>query len=126
MSVPPDTFSSSRRSGSETVEGRRYPNVAPKWKGLLTTTGEVRAKIGDAYLLGSYRIATAPEANSSRLMSFKSIRLASPANDVGPWPASLGCATNSYSSINPSATQGRDPAAQSSVVGANPKRWTQA
>jgi len=38
----------------------------------------------DGYLLGSYRIATAPEPNSSRLMSFKSIRFDSPANNVGP------------------------------------------
>jgi hypothetical protein len=40
----------------------------------------------DGYLLGSYRIATAPEPNSSRLTSFKSIRFDSPANNVGPWP----------------------------------------
>jgi hypothetical protein len=26
-----------------------------------------------------------------------------PANSIGPWPASLGCTTNSYSSINPSS-----------------------
>src|SRR6266853_1971991 len=57
----------------------------------------------DGYLLGSYRIATAPEPNSSRLTSFKSTRFDSPANNVGPWPASLGCTTNSYSSINPSS-----------------------
>src|SRR5258706_3636921 len=44
----------------------------------------------DGYLLGSYRIATAPEPNSSRLASFKSIRFDSPANNVGPLPASLG------------------------------------
>src|SRR5262249_1144574 len=55
------------------------------------------------YLLGSYRIATAPEPNSSRLTSFKSMRFDSPANNVGPWPATLGCTTNSYSSINPSS-----------------------
>ena len=57
----------------------------------------------DSYLLGSYRIATAPEPNSSRLTSFKSTCFDSPANNVGPWPASLGCTTNSYSSINPSS-----------------------
>src|SRR5262245_4671053 len=57
----------------------------------------------DGYLLGSYCIATAPEPNSSRLTSFKSIRFDSPANNVGPWPASLGCTTDSYSSINPSS-----------------------
>ena len=57
----------------------------------------------NGYLLGSYRIATAPEPNSSRLTSFKSTRFDSPANNVGPWPASLGCTTNSYSSINPSS-----------------------
>src|ERR1700757_3878231 len=57
------------------------------------------------YLLGSYRIATAPEPNSSRLTSFKSIRFDSPANNVGPWPVSLGCTTNSYSSINPSSAK---------------------
>src|SRR5580700_2554468 len=55
------------------------------------------------YLLGSYRIATTPEPNSSRLTSLKSTRFDSPANNVGPWPASLGCTTNSYSSINPSS-----------------------
>ena len=43
----------------------------------------------DGYLLGTYRIATAPEPNSSRLTSFKSICFDSPANNVGPWPASL-------------------------------------
>jgi hypothetical protein len=42
------------------------------------------------YLLGSYRIATAPEPNSSRLTSLKSTSFDSPANNVGPWPASLG------------------------------------
>jgi len=45
------------------------------------------------YLLGSYLIATAPEPNSSRLTSFRSIRFESPANNVGPWPAILGCTT---------------------------------
>ena len=54
-----------------------------------------RASKPDGYLLGSYRIATAPEPNSSRLTSFKSIRFDSPANNVGPWPVSLGCITNS-------------------------------
>lgn len=42
------------------------------------------------YLLGSYRNDTAPELNSRRLMSFKSTYLDSPANNEGPWPASLG------------------------------------
>src|SRR5437870_5802761 len=66
-------------------------------------TGPARASKPDGYLLGSYRIATAPEPNSSRLTSFKSTCFDSPANNVGPWPASLGCTTNSYSSINPSS-----------------------
>ena len=59
----------------------------------------------DGYLLGSYRIAIAPELNSSRLTSFKSICFESPANNVGPWPANLGCTTNSYSSINSSSAK---------------------
>src|SRR5580704_2577755 len=62
-----------------------------------------RANKLNGYLLGSYRIATAPEPNSSRLTSLKSTCFDSPANNVGPWPASLGCTTNSYSSINPSS-----------------------
>src|SRR5450755_364369 len=62
-----------------------------------------RASKPDGYLLGSYRIATAPEPNSSRLTSFKSTCFDNPANNVGPWPASLGCTTNSYSSINPNS-----------------------
>jgi hypothetical protein len=52
---------------------------------------------------GSFRIATAPEPNSSRLTGFKATCCDSPASNVGPWPASLGCTTNSYSSINPSS-----------------------
>ena len=62
-----------------------------------------RADKPKGYLLGSYRIATAPEPNSSRLTSLKSTCFDSPANRVGPWPASLGYTTNSYSSINPSS-----------------------
>src|SRR5262249_1288018 len=65
--------------------------------------GTLRFHCFYVYLLGSYRIATAPEPNSRRLTSRKSIRFDSPANSVGPWPASLGCTTNSYSSINPSS-----------------------
>jgi hypothetical protein len=37
-------------------------------------------KASAGYLLGSYRIATAPGPNSSRLTSFKSIGFNSPAN----------------------------------------------
>src|SRR6267143_1855 len=66
-----------------------------------------RASKPDGYLLGSYRIATAPEPNSSRLRSFKSTCFDSPANNVGPWPTNLGCTTNSYSSINPSSANAR-------------------
>src|SRR5438093_11931562 len=64
---------------------------------------QLQAQVSDGYLLGSYRIAIAPEPNSSRLTSFKSTHFDSPANNVGPWPANLGCTTNSYSSINPSS-----------------------
>src|SRR5262249_24751668 len=64
-------------------------------------TGSIRAIRG--YTRPTYRIATAPEPNSSRLTSLKSTCFDSPANNVGPWPASLGCTTNSYSSINPSS-----------------------
>jgi hypothetical protein len=62
-----------------------------------------RANKPDGYLLGSYCVATAPEPNSRRLTSLKSIHFDSLANKIGPWPASLGCTTNSYSSINPSS-----------------------
>lgn len=37
------------------------------------------------YLIGSYRIATVPEPNSSQLTSLKATRFDSPANNVGPW-----------------------------------------
>src|SRR5438094_1790037 len=71
--------------------------------GIGSADATLRANKPDGYLLGSYRIATAPEPNSNRLTSFKSTCFDSPANNVGPWPASLGCTTNSYSSINPSS-----------------------
>src|ERR1043166_1840507 len=66
-------------------------------------TRPTRANKPDGYVLGLYRIASAPEPNSSRPTSFKSTCFDSPANSVGPWPASLGCTTNSNSSINPSS-----------------------
>jgi hypothetical protein len=43
-----------------------------------------RANKPNGYLRGSYRIATAPEPNSSRLTSLKSTGFDSPANNVGP------------------------------------------
>src|SRR5580765_8517400 len=73
------------------------------WVGYGSMMRVALASKPDDYLLGSYRIATAPEPNSSRLTSFKSTFFDSPANNVGPWPAILGCTTNSYSSINPSS-----------------------
>src|SRR3989442_14777318 len=60
-----------------------------------------RANKPNGYLLGSYPIATAPQPNSSRLTSFKSTCFDSPPNNVGPWAATLGCTTNSDSTINP-------------------------
>src|SRR5262245_43245712 len=68
-------------------------------------TRPIRANNRNGYLLGSYRIATAPEPNSSRLINLKSRNFDSPANNMGPWPANLGCTTNSYSSINPSSAK---------------------
>src|SRR5207253_7815168 len=59
----------------------------------------------NGYLLGSYRIATAPEPNSRRLTSLKSTCFDGPTNNAGPWPVSLVCTKNSYSSINPSSAK---------------------
>src|SRR5437667_1197201 len=54
----------------------------------------------EGYLLGSYLSATAPEPNSSRLTTFKSRCFDSPANNVGPWPATLGVSrTRTHRSI---------------------------
>ncbi len=43
-----------------------------------------RANKRNSYCFGSYRIATAPEPNSSRLTSLKSVRFDRPASSVGP------------------------------------------
>src|SRR5487761_1325356 len=89
------------------VVGRRGGNRCGGARKKTANQGSMmrpaRASKPDGSLLGSYRVATAPEPNSSRLTSFKSTCFDSPANNVGPWPASLGCTTNSYSSINPSS-----------------------
>src|SRR5262245_42717239 len=79
--------------------GRPCPSCSPICSMMRPTGANKR----DGYLLSSYRIATAPEPNSSRPTSLKSTGFDSPANNVGPWPASLGCTMNSYSSINPSS-----------------------
>jgi hypothetical protein len=55
---------------------QRFGNWSEKARlGLNTLNG---------YLLGSYRIATVPEPNSSRLTSLKSTGFDRPANNVGP------------------------------------------
>ena len=71
------------------TQARRDALAAAPWAGRAPAP--TRANKPNGYLLGSYRIATAPEPNSSRLTSLKSTRFDSPANNVGPWPASLGC-----------------------------------
>ena len=48
-----------------------------------------RADKRDTYRRGSYRMATSPDLNSSRLTSFKLTNSDSPANNGGPWPATL-------------------------------------
>ena len=68
--------------------GRSIPQGASKRQGKMTW--ESVSFSADGYRLGSYRMATAPEPNSSRFTSFKSICFDSPANNVGPWPASRG------------------------------------
>ena len=92
--------------GTITVNWPRLPLVDTRpsecRSGLAREVARVPVDLA-GYLLGSYRIATAPEPNSSRLTSFKSIRVESPANNVGPWPASVGCTTNSFSSFSPSS-----------------------
>src|SRR6266699_2719726 len=66
------------------------------WLGIISQMNQCFGmQKTSGYLLGSYRSATAPEPNSRRLTSFKSTYFDSPANNVGPWPASLGCTTNS-------------------------------
>lgn len=65
------------------------------------------------YLLGSYRIAAAPEPNSNRLTNLKSRRFVSPANDVGPWPYEPGLDHELANTLNGF----RDgPAAESSSI----------
>src|SRR4051812_37654418 len=87
-SPPASSLTASAESPSATLSAAEYPSASPPPAHALY------------YLLGSYRSATAPEANSRRLTSFKSRGFDSPASNVGPWPASLGCTTNSYSSIS--------------------------
>jgi len=67
-----------------------------------------KSATGSNDLLGSYRIATAPEPNASLLTSFKSTCFDSPANNVGAWPASLGCTrTRTHRSIPAPSTPAR-------------------
>jgi len=73
-------------------EGWRWSGWSRTWKAwpeLLHDAGRLGLNKPDGYLLGSYRIATAPEPNSSRLTSLKSTRFDSLANNVGPWPVQI-------------------------------------
>ena len=55
-----------------------------RWLRLLALCERRLGIQSDDYFLRSYRIATAPEPNSSQLTSFKSTCFDSPANNVGP------------------------------------------
>src|ERR1017187_4155991 len=62
---------------STTVTGMRsrwsgWSRIWKAWPELLHDAGRLGLNKPDGYLLGSYRIATAPEPNSSRLTSLKS------------------------------------------------------
>ena len=77
----PDRLLSPGCAGEGQV-GRDFGRLGPSCSMMRRT----RANKPNGYLLGSYRIATAPEPNSSRLTSLKSTRFDSPANNVGPCP----------------------------------------
>jgi hypothetical protein len=62
------------------VESEYFHWICPSYSMMRPTRADKR----NDYLLGSYRIATAPEANSSRLTSLKSTGFDNPANNVGP------------------------------------------
>jgi hypothetical protein len=57
----------------------------------------------NSYRLDSYRTATAPKPNPSRLTSLKSTSFDSRANAVGPWPARDEPRTRTHRSIPSSA-----------------------
>ena len=91
-------------SGSSSTNGMEGMDMGDSSMGGMPGmggTGSSDSPFGDAgdvtypHFLINGRIATAPELNSSRPTSFKSTCFDSPANNVGPWPASLGCTTNS-------------------------------
>ena len=81
------------------VAPRHKNNHAKDRASISTKCSNRRARLSGSgsvsYLLGSYRIATAPDPNSRRLTSLKFTCFDSPASNVGPWPASMGCTTNS-------------------------------
>jgi hypothetical protein len=68
---------------------------------IFRTFGPTRANKPDGYLIGSYRIGTALEPNSSRLTSFKVQTHRWPREQRGPMARLPGL--HQYSSINPSS-----------------------
>src|SRR4029077_6621933 len=81
-----------RLQGNRTLAfERRRGAPAARWRSARRVPQETSSRTDDSFLypLGSYRIAPPPEPTPSRLTSFKSTRFDSPANNVGPCPASL-------------------------------------
>ena len=79
----------------------------PSWSACSCVRIPLSMSHPDGYLLGSYRIATAPRCDSSPAHALQSTRFDSPANNVGHVAASLGCTTNSYSRSITSSRQRR-------------------
>src|SRR5438093_11231901 len=74
----------------ENANQNRGPKSAPKkTKKTICQTNRgrpTRANKPNGYVLGSYRLATAPELHSRRLPSVKSVLFDSPATNLGPSP----------------------------------------
>src|SRR4029453_15766581 len=90
---PTPDLGSPQRLVRQRVHGSLFNRTLEGLARVASMMRATRASNPDGYLLASYRIAPPPSPNSSRPTSFKSIPFDSPANNVGPWPASLGCTT---------------------------------
>ena len=65
------------------------------------------SRLGSPMAICSAQTASLPSRTPAGPRASDRTCFESPANNVGPWPASLGCTTNSYSSINPSSVNAR-------------------
>jgi hypothetical protein len=89
---------------------------------LPNARAELPARVRPMATFSAHTASPLPPSRAPAGSPASSRHVSIAANNVGPWPASLGCTTNSYSSINPSSVKASASLTPATKLRALPRR----